>query len=165
MPTAPLNKKGTLKLTGIRGGVVEVRPAMLISMRDGDFTCLEMINGCKVFVKEPAAQILSLIAEGAGELLAGAAAYYRLAESLDCGYPTLQEIISGDDGKAARIEELTTAAYGKGRSTLSRLFGIYGELLSPFTFVKTLSSGDRGQAPTSLEREIATRCADAERKD
>ncbi len=165
MPTVPLNRKGSLKLTGGRGAPVELRPSMIVSMLEGDYTCLELVGGGKVFVKESPAQIAALIAGKARKLLAGGASYSRLAESLSTGWPPLAEITSGDDGRAERIEELTTAVYGKSRSSLQRLFGIYSEMLSPFAFFNSLAfRGAGAQAPSSLEREIATRCYDAQRK-
>jgi len=154
----PLCKKGTIALTGGRGVAVTVRPSMLVSMREGDYTCLEMLDGCKVFVKESPVQIAAMIAGRAKELLSGAAPYSRLAGALAYGSPSMAEIVSGDDDREARVRELVEAAHAKGSGSFSRLLGIYGELISHFAVFNALSfaRGSR-EEPSSLEREIAAR--------
>lgn len=152
MSFIPIAKKDMVELTGLRGLPVALRPAMIVSVVPGPPTKVETIDGVVNLVRETPEEIGAMLARGGRRLLAGGASYAGLKEAIDSD--DLDSFITGDDGKAVWIEALKEVAYGRPRSKLLRLLGIYGELLSPFAFFMAFSPGFKKGAPSPLEAEM-----------
>jgi hypothetical protein len=157
-----LERESVLTLTDPRGGPVELRAALLLSLSPGPPTRVETLDGSIRLVKEPPEEIVSMLARLPRRKIPRAAAYAGLAKAAEEG--ELPSFLSGDDGEGLRLEALRELAYGRPANPLRRLLLIYSELLSPFSLIGVFSSGFRGKGPSPLERAMLDKGYLVERK-
>lgn len=150
-----LSKKATIELSSLKGAPISLRPALIVSLESGPPTRVQLLGGAVQLVKESPEEIREAIAKEGRRVLAGGAAYAKLKDAIRDG--ELESFISGDDGKELWIEALKEVSYGRPRSGFSRLLGIYGSLLSPFSLIKAFSNGAASGAPSPLDAEMMSK--------
>jgi len=145
MAKSRFDKLKALKLHTLGGKEALIRPALIASMTAGKpETRIHCIDGSTTLVRESPEQISAMIAAGGSSMLPGSAAYAKLKAHIE--EDELSQFIHGDDSKELWIEALRQAAE-KPQSKLAMLLSIYGEMLSPFAFFKSLSGASKRPSP------------------
>lgn len=129
----------SIKLTGMKNHPVTVYPAMILSVKsEKTLSLISLLDGESVRVKESPEDISSVIAGNYRGLTRKAYAYSHIVEAEE-NYE--DPFTDDDEDRYYRVEALKNMAFSGRKSTLPRLFSIYRQILSPFTFFRSFPGG------------------------